>query len=541
MMKVIYILLFSLSFSSFSYGEKKNDLVSILENETSKEVDSLFLNDKKLYDFKVKTIEQKQFVSFFSKGLYKKALYQWKSAFSKSNFVYSSTGKALFAYLLWKNKFFISGVTQLFSIKNPKKIHKQLLLKWKTELQENVPYWVKIPKLHWNKKWTSVFSAKLKARYLIYHSHGFSSKKLYNLVKQVDLKSREGIYLQWQLALALYLEDKSKQSAKVLSFLSKSGQTVIKKDLIFLTMARVLYGNNFLNLSIKYYKKIKGSSAYWFIAQEEIAWAYLRSGQLEKSLSILTTITKSIFYHTSLSESLFLKSLVELKTCNYVSVSNTIAVFKKLLKQRIPVLEKIKSSPNTPVIQNWLNLVVKKDNKKLVQLAFKTPFISPNDHRLSFLLQQKSLFLKESVLADNFFKASLSKGSSLGFQSFFKSLSSDLRKQSESWQGLILLEVKRLAVEELSIIKQHISHLKVVELEMLQQVNMLAKTMNNKKGKISKKLAFQLKVIKKKTSSKKREKNNKSKKMYFSTNSEVWLDELNYYKVRLKNLCTASM
>lgn len=541
MKKISYILLLSLIFCSFSYAKKENDLVSILENETSKEVDSLFLNNTKLYGFNIKTSEQKQFASFFHKALYKKALYQWKSAFFKTNFIYSSNGKALFSYLLWKNKFFITGVKQLFLIKEPKKIHRQLLLKWKTELENNMSYWVKTPKLNWNKKWVSVLSFKLKARYLSYHSYGLNSKQLYNLVKVIDLKSKEGIYLQWQLALALYLEGKSKQSAKVLSFLSKSGQKIIKKDLILLTMARVLYGNNFLNLSVKYYKKIKKSSAYWFVAQEEMAWAHLRSGQLEESLAILTTTTKPMFYYTSLSESLFLKSLVELKTCNYIAVSNTIAIFKKLMKQRIPVLEKIKSRPNTPLIQSWLSVVTKKNIKKLIKLASKTPLISPNDQRLSFLIQQQDLFFQESILAKNFFKASLSKGTGLGFQSFFKSLSYDLRKQSKSWQDLVLLEVKRLAIEELAIIKQQIAHLKVVELEMLQQVNVLAKVLDKDKDKVNKKLADQLKVMKAKSPLRTGKSNNKSAKMYFSTNSEVWLDELNYYDVKLNNLCNASM
>ncbi|MBE8221910.1 MAG: hypothetical protein HAW60_04185 [Bdellovibrionales bacterium] len=526
-------------------AKKENDLVSILENKSSKQVDSLFLSNQKLYGFTIKTSEQKQFASLFKKALYKKALYQWKSAFAKTSFSYSATGQALFSYLLWKNKFFITGVKKLFAIKHPNKINKQIVSKWKLELKNNMHNWVKTPKLNWTKKWSYVLSFNLKARYLSYHSYGLSSKKLYSLVKLVDLKSKEGIYLQWQLALALYLEGKSKQSAKVLSFLSKSGQKIIKQDLISLTMARVLYGNNFLNLSIKYYKKIKQSSKYWFVAQEEMAWANLRVGKLEKSLEILTTTTKPMFYYTSLSESLFLKSLVELKTCNYLEVSKSISIFKKLMKQRIPVLEKIKSSPNTPLIKNWLNLVAKKDFTKLINLAYKTPSISPNDQRLAFLTQQQNLFFKEHVLAKNFFNASLSKGTGLGFQSFFKSLSYKLRKQSNNWKDLIFLEVKRLAINELAIIKQQIANLKVVELEMLQQVNTLAKTINKDKNKINKKLITQLKKIKKNTAlNTQKSKHNKkqhNRKMYFSINSEVWLDELNNYNVKLNNLCNSRM
>ncbi|MBE8163003.1 MAG: hypothetical protein HAW63_03340 [Bdellovibrionaceae bacterium] len=540
MKTISYILLFNFIFYSSVYAKKNNSLISILENKTSKEVDSLFLSSKKLYGIKITTAEQKQFVNFFQKALYKKALYQWKGAFSKTQFVHSTNGKALFAYLLWKNKLFITGVKHLFLIKNPKKINKKLLELWKSELQNNMSSWVKVSKLNWNKQWTSVLSVQLKARYLAYNSYGLKSKQLYRLVKVVDLKSKEGIYLQWQLALALYLEGQSKSAAKVLSFLSKSNQKIIKEDLIFLTMARVLYGNNFLNVAIKYYKKVKKSSKFWFIAQEEIAWAYLRSRQLEKSLSILTTTTKSMFYYTSLSESLFLKSLVELKTCNYIAVSNTVTLFKKVMKKRIPALEEIKLRPNTPAIKNWLNAVNTQNRKDLIRLARKTPVIAPNDQRLRFLLQQKHAFFKESVLAKTFFKSSLSKGSGLGFQSFFKSLSNNLRKQSQSWKDLVFLEVKKLATEELATIKQQIAHIKVVELEMLQQVNVLVKAMHSNKSLANKQLTNQLKVLEKNKTLKAKN-TSKRKKMYFSTNSEVWLDELNHYNVKLKNLCNASM
>lgn len=552
MKKINYILIFSLClclslYSRAKQAKQKNNLISILENKKLEDQNSLFLNHKKLYGFKLTTAEQKQFFKAFKTKKYKEALYQWKPAFSNTVFIYSSTGQALLSYLLWKNKFFISGVDTLFAIKNPNKINKHLLQKWKLELKNNMSYWTKVPKLHWNKKWTKLLSANLKSRYLAYHSYQLSSKELHKLVKTINLKSKEGIYLQWQWALALYLENKSKQSAKVLSYLSKSGQTVIEKDLIFLTMARVLYGNNFLNLAIKYYKKIPKSSIYWFVAQEEIAWSYLRSGKLEKSLSILATSTKGIFYYKSLSDSLFLKSLVELKTCNYLAVSKSILMFKKLIKQRIVVLEKIKSQANTKIIKNWLSLIDKKNKKALIKLSAKIPFVAPNDNRLSFLLQQKKIFLQESALAKTFFKESLSKGSNLGFQFFFKSLSRRLRKQSAAWQSLITLEIKKLASSELADIKVHIANLKVLELEMLQQVNTLAQTMSNKK--INKNLSKQVNFFKKnnflKTNTGKdkdtAKDTSKKQKMYFSTNSEVWLDELGSYKVQLKSLCNANM
>lgn len=542
MKKINYLLLFSVFFTSYTYGKKQNALISILEDKSSKEVNALFLNNKNLYGFFLKTSDQKQFITLFQKALYKKALYQWQEAFGGSKFSKSSTGRALLAYLFWKNKFFLTGVKKLFSIQNPKKIHRQLLLKWKQELESNMLYWVKVPQLHWNKKWSQALSSNLRSRYLAYHSYGLSSARLYNLIKFVDLKSKEGVYLQWQLALALYLENKSKQSAKVLSFLEKSGQTVIKKDLIFLTMARILYGNHFLKLAIKYYKKIPKTSIYWFVSQEEMSWSYLRSGQLESSLSILATTTNSIFYYTSLSEGLFLKSLVELKTCNYVSVAQTISKFKQLIKKRIQVLEQISINPNADVIKNWLQALTNKDNKKLIKLSVKVPFISPNDQRLSFLLYQAHSSLKESVLASSFFKSSLSKGTSLGFQSLFKTISNKLGKESQNWQNLVFLEVKRLANDELEVIKFNIAHLKVVELEMLQQVNTLAKSQKNNKKKISSKLKKQLKVFSENKESNKWKKPRRGySKMYFNTNSEVWLDELNHYKVRLKNLCTANM
>lgn len=537
MKKITYLLLFSVLFSSNAYGKKQNDLISILENKDSKEVNSLFLNNKKLYGFALKTASQKKFINFFYKAKYKESLYQWKAAFLNTQFEGSATGKALFAYLLWKNRMFLTGIKQLFFIKNPQKINKQLLSKWKVELEKNMAFWVKTPQLVWSKKWTRALSPKLKARYLAYHSYGLSSSNLYDLIKVIDLKSKEGIYLQWQLALALYLENKSKQSAKVLSFLEKSGQKLIEKDLIFLTMARVLYGNHFLKLAIKYYKKIPKSSPYWFTAQEEISWAYLRSGQLENSLSILATTTNAIFHHTSLSESLFLKSLVQLKTCNYLSVTKTIGGFKKFIKYRIQVLEKIKSQPKSKLIQTWLTAIAKNNKKKLIKLSKKTPFIAVNDQRLSFLLQQKELSLKESILVKNFFNNSLSKGSGLGFQYFFKTLSAKLRKDSQSWQDLVILEVKRLAVDELAVIKANIANLKVVELEMLQQVNTLAKSESNKKKKINSKLKAQLKILDVTKKADKKNFKQSDSKMYFNTNSEVWLDELTHYRVKLKNLC----
>lgn len=107
-----------------------------------------------------------------------------------------------------------------------------------------------------------------------------------------------------------------------------SGKEAMKK-------ARLLFAKGQFSEALKAYDQIPKGSDYWFQAIEEKGWAHFRLNDSEKALAQTKTLVSPQFGEISSTEAYFLRSLSQLKICDYKGVFETNQRFKELQKDRV--------------------------------------------------------------------------------------------------------------------------------------------------------------------------------------------------------------
>ena len=121
----------------------------------------------------------------------------------------------------------------------------------------------------------------------------------------------------------------------------KGEQNLVQVDLANLTAARLLYQRGFLEAAIKYYEKVNKTSEYWWTAQEELAWSYIRKGQPQNTLAVTRTLMVSEFAPQVGPETVMLRALAQLKVCDYPGVVKSIDEYRKRYRGRALRLLKV--------------------------------------------------------------------------------------------------------------------------------------------------------------------------------------------------------
>ncbi|MCB0351618.1 MAG: hypothetical protein KDD38_10570, partial [Bdellovibrionales bacterium] len=223
------------------------------------------------------TPEQNIFIQFFASEKYDKALYSWWDAFKNTQFASSDNGRALYGYLLYKNGLPHIGLETLLKAEKPQNIHATLVQWWRQAMPVTNPLWTHLD----NKTdiaWESVFGLNAAAR----------------------------DYAIWEQVVDLGLRDNTKVAAQKLNLLLKSESNAVGEDLLTLTAARFLFQNGYLEPAIRYYKKVAKNSDYYFEAQEEAAWSYMRLGEPQNALAITKTLVQPEFSTEVGPESVYL-------------------------------------------------------------------------------------------------------------------------------------------------------------------------------------------------------------------------------------------
>lgn len=247
-----------------------------------------------------------------------------------------------------------------------------------------------------------------------------------------------------------------------------------QSDLSVMNNARALFEKNQLEKAIEVYSQIKPQSDYWLESIEEKAWAKTKLGQYESALADLKSIASPVWASQVGPETYMLSAFVSLKICAYKDVQKKISIFKKEIQPRVEVLDKIKNGELTD--SQWLVVNQLKDkNLDLVSLG-----------KLSN--QFPRLFFKDKKLI-----------------SYVK------LNQREK----IKSRLQDLADIDLDEIELNLKKMKIIEVELIQNVMTLDENARFKKEK----LTF--------------EKIEKNKTLSFPvSNDEVWLDEVGHYQVK---------
>ncbi|MEK6772915.1 MAG: hypothetical protein AABY64_03150 [Bdellovibrionota bacterium] len=238
--------------------------------------------------------------------------------------------------------------------------------------------------------------------------------------------------------------------------------------------ARALYEKNKLELAIDLYSKVKSDSDFWLESLEEKAWAKTRLGKHEEALADLKSIASPVWSAQVGPETYMLSTFVSLKICAYKDVLKKISTFKKIILPRVDALEKIQEEPLNETHWSVLNKL-KDANLTMISLGKLT------DQFPRYFFRDKELI---------------------------SSVKAGQMSQAQS-------RLRQLAAIDLEEIKTNLKKMKVIEVELIQNVMTLDENTKTKKEKL------------------KFEKVDANKSITFPiSNEEVWLDEVGHYQVK---------
>jgi tetratricopeptide (TPR) repeat protein len=512
----------------FTAQARAEDLESLLDNETKTEAtpasrQQSFLVDtlRSLQDGRP-TSEQNVFFRLLEAGEWEKSLLQSQAAFGGTAFERTPSGQALSAYLKFKTGLTTTGLEELFAIKDPKKIHFHLLNLWKEAAGEKHPAWT-VALVKWTPEWTEIFGTSFEVKTRMRSiNHKQSLEELKELVKKSGSDSKERAIAEWNLALAYSLNDQADLAAKIIAGLLKSKNSPASEDLLNLTAARLLFQNGYFDAAIKYYNKIPKKSDYWLVAQEETAWSYIRKGEPQNALAVTQTLVNPVFQGQLGPEPYFVRSLAQLKVCDYPGVVKGLVEFPKMFKNRTLALAKLGDEPEQPAVTKVLNELRTQSVKweELGKDAQSLPRMITRDRRLEDLVRAQAELERESKVAEELYAKSLAQ---TGLQSSFENLKQSLLNRSRMAKSATLGRVQELAKNEVAETKKILDKMHIVEAEVIQQTSLAEQ--------ISKTKTNQPEVKVGSTGSKAQD------VLRFPADGEVWFDELSNYQVSVKKAC----
>ncbi|MCC6138134.1 MAG: hypothetical protein IT287_05850 [Bdellovibrionaceae bacterium] len=533
MRKILFLAVFSLGIHAFA----EDDVLSILGDSKDKKDNGVVEDVVKGNNvsplkalFPKTTAEQNIFFELLAKGENDKALLQYFEAFGKTPVVRTSNGQGLLSYLFLKNKMPVFAVENLFSQPENAKMSSVMAETLRGMLPDNSEIW-RLARIQWSPQWTTVFSpsieVQVKARKVFTTAQ---IEELKNVIKISAPDTKDRAAIQWQLVLALALNNDAATSAKLLQNLMASKVSPVQEDLMSMTAARMLFESGYMDAAIKYYKKVPKSSDYWLEAQEEIAWSYIRKGEPQNALAITESLVIPEFKNIVGPETVFLRSLSQLKVCDYPGVLKSLNTFRERYQPRTKEMLLVAENANTPAVKEFVQKM-KQRRYKLIEtgaLAAKLPRLVTRDESLYQHIRIEDALEKEAAIAEKIYGQSLALGTSkIGFQGEMEALKNLIDSRVMSARNATMGRFKALAQEEVTDVKRLLQKLHIVEAEVLQQAltaNKVAKATENSKA------------IEKKGTTVTEERDQVT---YPFDSNQVWFDEVANLKVDVIKGCQA--
>ncbi len=510
--------------SSVSFAD---DMEALLEGKTESNVKRTqsFLADSVKSLLGNPTPEQNMLLKHLEDGQWMAALIQFSPAFDGTSFESTENATALKSLLFFRAGLPVKGLEELFAVADPKKIHFQLINEWREAAKEDHKAWF-VARLKWSQAWGEIFGRVIEVRVLAADlSVQRSIEDLNELAMKAPVDSKERALIDWHLALSYAMKDQADKAAKIMAALMKAPNNPIPVELMNLTAARMLYQNGYLDAAIKYFDKVPKSSDYYFTAQEEKTWAFVRRGEPQNAIAVTQTLVNPNLTGQIGPESWLVRGLSQLKVCDYPAVLETLKKFPVDFKEKAIYLEKISSQSEDVSVAKALDEMSKRTmlTKDLVVINKKLPRNMVRDEKLRFLVTAENMLKAEMAAADQLYAKSLQQ---TGLQSYFDRVknqtSQRLQMASSSAQG----RVKELATLELAEIKKVLNKMKIIEVEVIQQVQVADRLTANLKSDVA--------TVKAGTTGSKSD-----DALRFPMSKEFWFDELNAYKVDIKKGCQA--
>jgi hypothetical protein len=330
--------------------------------------------------------------------------------------------------------------------------------------------------------------------------------------------------------VALALNDETAKSAKLLNYLMLAKQVPVDTALLNLTAARLLFQSGYLEAAIDYYRRVQKDSEYWFVAQEEIAWSFMRKGEAQNTLATLQGLTSSDFSVQMGPEGLMLQSLSHLKICDYNKVSQDLTLFRNRFQKKARSLLSIKDGESTVLVDRLIDRM-EKGRIELISLgadAGLLPRFVSRDEELQRRISAQIGFARETRRAEELYAQSLSRSSAeIGFQKALGDLKVAARQRWQGARSAAVERIKFLAQEELNEIKTSLQKMLIIEAELIQQVQSATRVQMATRQSD--------KLQKGSTGAQGDE------SLRFPFTGELWFDEIGNYRVDISKGCQARL
>jgi hypothetical protein len=474
--------------------------------------------------------DQNIFFVLLQSGENEKAILQYFAAYGKTPVFKTSNGQAMLSYLFLKNDMPVLGIENLFAQTKPGQISPILAKALHEIAPDNSPVW-KVARVVWSPEWTKIFSAnaevQVKAR-KVYTAKDTAYLK--ELIKTSAAGTEERAAIQWQLVLALALNNETVTAAKLLNNLMATTSNPVHMDLMNMTAARFLYENGYMDAAIKYYKKVSKKSDLWLEAQEEIAWSYIRKGEPQNTLAITQSLVIPEFKNMIGPETLFVRALGQIKVCDYPAVAASLTDFKDRYRPRVVEMLKLTQNANTPATKDYIARS-KVQRLKLIDLkanAAKLPRLITRDETLAQNIAVEKELEREAAIAAGIYGRSLANGTSkIGLQGELEIFKQTIDGQTLMARNASLGRIKSLAQEEVEDTHRILQKLHIVEAEILQQTLAIQK--------VTKATEKSNEIEKKGTSIAAA----RDQITFPAEDGQVWFDEIGKYKVDVVKGCQA--
>ena len=334
--------LFILNFISFSAQSstvldilKDQDHSFALQKKLKKDIGSLFPSAKSPHAF-ITAFEDKNF---------EQALDLWLQSIKNTSFASSSTGSALYSYLLFKNGFEVLALKNLLENSQPQSIHPIVSRLWAVDINKKHPVWDHFfSPVH--KKWQGFFSAKTVFKWGSKAVFQVKDKQEYiKYLLALPLDNKADVFpVEWSFVLSLIQQEEMESATKILAWLIEKTKQQSRKDRVYLTIGRLLADIGEMEASLHYYAKLKEPSYFWLFAQEEQSWIFFNKGNYGKAHSTASVFEYPQFKNVISPYMSFILASSQLKNCDYKGVTRSLSDFKLLFLKRKSEMEKILNS-----------------------------------------------------------------------------------------------------------------------------------------------------------------------------------------------------
>jgi hypothetical protein len=430
------------------------------------------------------------------KSDYKGALQIWNETYGNSSFAQSDNGKATLGFLLIQNQMPLAGFDLIFAT-SPSRLSAKLRKSITTEIKNSM--FVQKGWIQTRGGWKKIFSndpINVSIRNKKDIAKAFAKA---NTIAKDNVNAKARVW--WKIATLAPQINEVDQSIKALKLLKESGQTVIGQDLISSALARVLYQKGDLEAAKTYFNEIPKGSSLWVESVEERAWTAFRADDYDKAVGESVTLLSPALAPLAGPETFYLANLLSLKICDYPRIFKNSETFKRRQMSHLQALQDLSNTGSNKDLELALGKI---DNGGVNVQA-----IGANVTALPRSALRDSKFVKFMESRREWIKESQNKQTAITIPATV----------AEQYKKLAVDRLRVLAGRELKEYRQVIDKMHIIEGEVIQRLA-VDESLKGQRSKLAK------------------NEDPDDKLVFPYSNDEVWFDELDNYKARVKDCPT---